>query len=146
MISRTELAEPFREDDKRRAEHAEWMARRDRLASPSVPETNSPGIIYRTYDNGALEPALAADGEASDEETDEVPLGYAVNVFADEVVKRFDYEERQRERLEREINFLKGQLDVALKALGLGPSPSDDDRVVDLPRGFIRKRTDNSAQ
>jgi len=143
MISRAELDALFREDDRRRLEHREWMDRSELPGGALVQRNDNPaGLVFKTTENALLS-ASAPEPEASDEDQD--PFCYAVNVFSEEVVKRFDYEERQRERLEREINFLKGQLDVALKALGLGPSPSDDDRVVDLPRGFIRKRTDNAA-
>jgi hypothetical protein len=98
----------------------------------------------KTTENALLS-ASAPEPEASDKDQD--PFGYAVNVFSEEVVKRFDYEERERGRLERDIAYLKGQLDAVLTVLGNSSKRKElkSADVVDLPAGFIRKRNDNAA-
>jgi hypothetical protein len=62
---RRQLAELFREDDRLRAEHAQWMASREAAASPPMRENNPEGIVYRTNENGAQ--ASAADSDTDQE-------------------------------------------------------------------------------
>ena len=67
MISRAELDELYRADDRLRAEYAEWMAQREAQARPSVPKSEDPaGLIFKTVENEPA-PAPQPDAEASDE-------------------------------------------------------------------------------
>lgn len=61
MISRAELAEHYREDDKARAEHAEWMARRHAAASPLVQKSDDDGLLYRMHEENASLSVLQAE-------------------------------------------------------------------------------------
>jgi len=143
MISRAELDELYRADDEARAEHAEWLARREAQARPFVRKSEDPaGLIFRTVENEPA-PAAAADSEPSEADlAADDPLGYAVNEFAEAVERRF-------ERLERENSFLRGQIDALLTMLGGHKAKNvshvlPDDSVVDLPN-FIQRRNDNAA-
>src|SRR5262249_40269076 len=83
-------------------------------------------------------PVPAANGELSEADlAADDPLGYAVNEFAEAVERRF-------ERLERENSLLRGQIDALLIMLGVAGGAKSAD-VIDLPRGFIRRRNDNAA-
>jgi hypothetical protein len=77
-ISRAELAELYREDDRQRAEHREFMARREAQASPYVQwSDDGAGLLYRTTDN-ALLPAAQPEPGPFDEEA-----STAANFFDD---------------------------------------------------------------
>jgi len=121
MISRAELDALFREDDKARAEHAHWMAQREPVASPLVQRNGGDhGLVFKTTNNARVD-APAVDGEAfcfTDEQFD--ALAYVVNELRAE-----------------------WQRDIA-KALSAAKN-SDDDYVIDLPRGFIRRRHGSAA-
>jgi len=82
-------------------------------------------------------PAPAPDGEPFEANLDDDVLGHALDVFSEACDHRF-------ERLEREIQFLRGQVAALLAITGAANKAIsvDDDRVVDLPRGFIRRRSD----
>jgi hypothetical protein len=64
---RRQLAELFREDDRLRAEHEEWLARRQAAQQPPEPASfvkrEASTTLYRVIDNNALPPAAesAAD-------------------------------------------------------------------------------------
>jgi hypothetical protein len=118
--TRAELAALYAEDNRARALHDEYMRQRNARASPRVRETDSEGVMYRTIDNNALDAAPAAEGEGIAEEPDEDPWYTAVLSLTDAVENRFDYEERERKRLECELSYLKGQLDVMLQLVKSG--------------------------
>src|SRR5262245_39931036 len=68
MISRAELAELFAEDDRQRAEHREWLARREAHAASLVRRNDNPaGLVFKTTDNALLD-APAPEPETSGEE------------------------------------------------------------------------------
>jgi len=149
MSLRDEIRELCIAHDKQMAEDREWLARREVPAASLVQRNDNPaGLIFKTNENALLD-VPAAGTEAPIDPFEEDPLGYAVNVFAEGVEKRFDYEERQRQRLEREITNLRGQLDAVLGILGKSSGQENahlkSANVVDLPAGFIRKRNDNAA-
>jgi len=133
------LRELLAQDDISRAERDEWMARREPPARPYARETDDAGVIYRDCDNDASLHASELAPEAFDD------LPEAVDEFSKACVERFH-------AVDREIAFLKGQLDVALGMLGLksgGPKPesivpneNNDAKaadIIDLPPGFWKR-------
>jgi hypothetical protein len=68
--TREELRALYAEDDKRRAEHGEYMAERNARASPPVSQTESEVIMYRTIDDNAALAVSTAETEASEEQLD----------------------------------------------------------------------------
>jgi hypothetical protein len=137
-----ELRELFREDDKLRAEHHQYMAERKALANLPVSENGDAGLVYKDYDNSAP-PAAAA---AADEETDwsgwerwlrahldnerEVILdivGHAMDMLAEQERTAID---RQLAELRAENAELKGMIGTVLR-LYAGETKAAD--VIDLP-------------
>jgi len=128
MISRAELDELYRADDEARAEHAEWLARREAQARPSVRKSEDPaGLIFKTVENEPA-PAPQPDAEASHETL------HALNEFSAAVVEKF-------RALERENIALKAKLDVVLTLIGKSETVSNmaADSVVDLPKNFWKR-------
>jgi hypothetical protein len=66
MISRAKLDALFAEDDRRRAEHREFMAQREALATPPVSETDDAGLVYKDYQGNASQAAATAENEQAD--------------------------------------------------------------------------------
>jgi hypothetical protein len=66
MISRAELDALSAEDNRRRAEHREFMAQREGLASPPVSETDDAGLVYKDYQGNASQAAATAADEQTD--------------------------------------------------------------------------------
>jgi hypothetical protein len=125
MISRAELDELYRADDEVRAEHAEWLARREAQARPFVRKSEDPaGLIFKTVENA---PAPALQPDAANFSHDDETL-YALNEFSEAVVERF-------REIDRENIRLKAQLDVVLQLLGKSDTVSDlkSADVIDLP-------------
>jgi hypothetical protein len=159
MISRAELDELYRADDEARAEHAEWLTRREAQARPFVRKSDDPpGLIFKTVENEPA-PGAAADAAPSDDELSsadllsEALIDVGGRVIADlrrewrrelEVVQAKSREiiatlERDRERdpLKAEIAELRVRLDM-LVAMMLGKSDNlsdvkSADVVADLP-------------
>ena len=156
---RRHLAELYREDDRLRAEweHEERLARQEARASPLVRQTAP--VTTSPHDDGddALQAAPAPQPETSDEEpcfTEEQfdTLAFVLN----ELRKQWQGDiERAQQRIlqavvravlpgelaEREVHDLRARviraeqhIERQLKA-AIG-----DDKVVDLPAGFIRRR------
>jgi hypothetical protein len=139
MISRAELDELYRADDEARAEHAEWLARREAQARPFARKSDD------TVENEPR-PAGAADAAPSDGE----PLALDVDQIEDALAKVLVLE-RRRERaeraadvgkLEREIAALDGKVDALLTLIGKSEKFTDlkSADVVDLPnwrRGHV---------
>src|SRR5262245_53219140 len=142
------LADLYAEDDRMRAEHAEWMAERKALAQKS----DDDGLLYRTHEENASlpgpEPELASDEDWCFSELQMESLAVVFNELRREWQQ--DIERAQRrifdamvrmglpgELAEREVHDLRGrviraeqQIERRLKeAIG-------DDSVVDLPPGF----------
>jgi hypothetical protein len=65
---RRQLAELFREDDRLRAEHEQWMARREAKAASPVRESDPAALVYRTNENGAPAGASVTDTAPSDDD------------------------------------------------------------------------------
>jgi len=132
---RRELAELYAADDRLRAEHADWLARREAASGAPVQKSDEPGILYRVTDNNSLRPAPEPDAEPSDT---------GVNLFGDErdeqlvqAIGEVIYELRKEWRAEikaaidkrdTEIAHLRGQVET-LTRLYAGKSAD----VVDLP-------------
>jgi hypothetical protein len=149
MIGRDELRAIFAEDDRQRVLHAEWTAQRtaviaerdqeqegDRCpaSSPLVAKSDAGALMYRVHENNASLPATYHEPEAV----------YAEPSGEDELVDALVIHSRALGDavldLRRENDKLKAQLDLVLQLIG--SKNTDDDRVVDLPRGFIRRRND----
>jgi hypothetical protein len=148
MISRAELAELFREDDRLRAEHREWMAQREAEAQALVQRNSGDaGLVLKTTDNTLL-PAPQSEPEPSGEE-----FCFSSEQFdcladgLDAVLKHEEDRTRAEQKaaiapLEREIAYLRGQLDAVLGLLGKSlPVPeAKAGEVIDLPSGVLRRR------
>jgi len=150
MISRAELAELFREDDRQRASHAEWMAQREAQAQALVQRNSGDaGLVLKTTDNALLP---APQPEPSDEEPwafTELQFDSLAQVFAAEAKRTRMERERAIAPLQRELDYLRGQLDAVLGMLGKSlPANSPEVKstdVADLPAGFIRRRRNDAA-
>jgi hypothetical protein len=119
MISRAELHELYRADDEVKAEHAEWLARREAQARPFVRKSDDPaGLIIKTVENEPS-PATYTHAETSIDET-----LHALDVFSAATVDKF-------RALDRENIRLKAQLDAVLQLLGQKSFKAAD--VIDLP-------------
>jgi hypothetical protein len=154
---RRELAELYAADDRLRAEHADWLARREAAAAAPVRKSNAEGVLYRTSENNAQAPAVAAVVSAPSDETD----------WRDEVAQSMGEifaHERKRERsernaalavLNREISVLKnenaeirGMLGAVLAIIGGDKKVGQkghDDSVVELPKNFLRRVVHNNG-
>src|SRR5262245_13241844 len=136
MSTRDEIRELCIAHDKQMAEHREWLARREAQSASLARRNDNPaGLVFKTIENAlveAAEPEPAAVNGQDDEEPDDRTLLVALT---DAVENRFDYEERQRHRLERELTFLKGQFDAVLTMLGKSETVSNSKAadVIDLP-------------
>src|SRR5262249_3763443 len=68
MISRAELDELYREDDRLRAEHREWLARREAQSASLARRNDYPAsLVFKRHDDAMVDPPEPQD-EASDEE------------------------------------------------------------------------------
>jgi hypothetical protein len=122
MISRAELHDLYRADDEVRAEHAEWLARREAQARPFVRKSEDPaGLTFKTVENA---PAPAAQPDAANFSHDDETL-YALNEFSEAVVERF-------REIDRENIALKAKLDT-LTAIIAGDKSKSGDVIADLP-------------
>jgi hypothetical protein len=153
MISRAELAELYREDDRLRAEHREWLAERQAQAQALVQRNSGDaGLVLKTTDNTLL-PAPQSEPEPFDEE----PFVFTGPQFdclaaALDAALAHEADRTRAERdqaiapLQRELDYLRGQLDAVLGMLGKslrGNSPEVKDAdVIDLPSGILRRRND----
>jgi hypothetical protein len=98
LPSREELRELFAEDDRRRAEHEDYMARRAARAASSVREIDGSGLLYRDLDNNALTAAPAVEAEPEYDFTE--PQFEALAQVLAEPRKEFDDKiERTTQRL-----------------------------------------------
>jgi hypothetical protein len=151
MISKAELEELYREDDRLRAEHRAWMARRAPSASPPVRETDDASIIYRTVDNNAMAAAPQPEDAAINGHDDEEPEAFerAFNELQMDTLAYVINELREEWRRDHavEIAKLAAKLDVVLQLLGKSFTVRDlrATDVIDLPRGFIRRRHGSAA-
>jgi hypothetical protein len=157
MISKAELAELYREDDRLRAEHREWLAERQAQAQALVQKSDDDDLLYRTHDENAPLDAPAADGEVSDAAEEFVFTGEQFDCLAaglDAALKHEEARVRSEQKaaiapLQRELDFLRGRLDALLTTIGQRAKEVPDENfnaksgdVIDLPRGFIRRRSD----
>jgi|SRR6516165_4985621 hypothetical protein len=139
-VSRAELDALFAEDDKLRASHREWMAEREAAREALERKSGSPDdLVFKTMED-ALQLAPKPDSEAADDDLDAMTV---LDEFSAAAVERF-------RRLDNELAYLRGQLDVALVALGLrlgnvrNENNSKSADIVDLPP-FLRQRNDGAA-
>jgi len=157
-------AEELRADIERRAAERErdpaamqdWLlADAEPIEAPPVSENELPHIIYRDFDGGALtpgsEPDMPPDFSGWEKWLDG-HLAIMRKAILDDVARgtaqaTMTLIQRERARFERELAILKnenaeikGMLTSALMLLGQKETKAAD--IVELPRGFIRKRTD----
>lgn len=150
------LAELCRQDDRLRAEHHEWMARRKSPASLPMRETDDAGVIYRDSGGRVLQPAPEPEHEASyvEPEFNAVQREQLAQVVA-ELQREFDEAiERAQQRilqtvvrlvrpgeiaeqrlyaLDDRISFMEAQIERRIsKAL-------TDQGIIDLPRDFWKR-------
>jgi hypothetical protein len=153
MISRAELDALFAEDDRRRAEHREWLAERQAQAQALVQRNSGDaGLVLKTTDN-ALLPAPQPEPAPFDEATSTAPN------FFDDVERNEEFADTMavllnelRKEWQRdhavEIAELRGQISALLTIVGQKASNVPDGNnaksadIVDLPAGFIRRRND----
>jgi hypothetical protein len=107
--------------------------------------------VQRNTDN-ALLPAPQPEPEPSDEEPwafTELQFDSLAQVFAAEAKRTRMERERAIAPLQRELDYLRGQLDAVLGMLGKSlPANSPEVKstdVADLPAGFIRRRRNDAA-
>src|SRR5262245_56253792 len=145
----------YAEDDRARAEHAEWMAERE-AQKHALAQKSGDSLLYRTHEENASRPAPAVDAGVSDEGWcfTELQMDSLAVVFA-ELRREWQQDiERAQQRIfdamvrmglpgelaEREVHDLRNrviraeqQIERRLKeALG-------DDNIVDLPPGFWKR-------
>jgi hypothetical protein len=151
MISRAEFAELFREDDRQRASHAEWMAQREAQAQALVQKSEADDLQYRTHDPNASPPVLYEDGAPVYEEPwafDEVQMDTLAQVLAHEANRtRAELSEALAKRdrkiaaLQEQVAGLRGTVDALLGLRNGNTSlSSGESEVIDLPRNFWRRR------
>jgi hypothetical protein len=97
---RRHLADLIREDDRLRAEHAEWNAQRERAAASLVRESEADCLLYREHEYSVPAPAPAPDAE--------LLTDAQVDALADVLVI-----ERQRARDERAAEIAKLREEIA---------------------------------
>jgi len=145
---RRELAELYAADDRLRAEHADWLARREAAAA-------SPVLLYRTTEQNVPAPAPQPGGAA-----DSQPSGALFGDWRDQALSEamgvVIVETRREMRKERDaalaerdarIAKLEVQIEMLLALLGKSDTVSHLKAadVVDLPRGFLRRIHNNAA-
>lgn len=156
------LAELYREDDKVRAEHREYMAQRRAAEAPPVSERDNPGVVYREYDRDAQTAVAQAREQEyagglcfTSEQFDCV--ADALDAVIDELRREFEEGiERAQQRIlqatvrlalpgelaEREVHDLRARVIRAEEHIERQlKAATSDDKVVDLPTNFWR-RTD----
>src|SRR5262245_923699 len=97
---RRHLADLIREDDRLRAEHAEWNAQRERAAASPVRKSETDGLLHRACENNAPAPAPAPDGE--------LLTDAQVDALAEVLVR-----ERRHARAERAAEIAKLREEIA---------------------------------
>jgi hypothetical protein len=161
---RHELRALFAEDNRRRAEHSEFLAERKALASPPARKTDAAGVMYRDFEGDALAAASAVEAEASEEEPyfTEQQCDCLADVL-NEIREEFDDRiERTQQRIlqtvtrlilpgelaEREVHDLRARViraeEKIERQLKAAMTDDDNDNIIDLP-DFISKRNDNNA-
>jgi len=153
MISRAELAELFREDDRLRVEHREWMAQREAQAQALVQRNSrDAGLVLKTTDN-ALLPAPQPEPEPFDEGTSTAPNFFddaeRNEEFADTMACLINELRKEWQRDHAiQIAELRGHISALLTIVGQKASNVPDENnaksadIVDLPAGFTRRRND----
>jgi hypothetical protein len=118
-------ADPCKMQDRLIAEHDQWMAQHEPQGSPPVSETDDAGLLYRSYDNSALETALEPEPEPFDQDTlaDSVAKFVITRIRRERVVY-----DRKIAGLEGELREVKGMLGAVLQLLGKSGT------VVELPK------------
>jgi hypothetical protein len=117
MISRAELDELYRADDEVRAEHAEWLARREAQARPFVRKSEDPaGLIFKTVEN-APPPPPQPNGAAPD-------VLSLLDEFSGAATDKF-------RRVDREFAELRAKIDTLTAIIAGDKSKAAD--VIDLP-------------
>jgi len=156
MISRAELAELYREDDRLRAEHREWMAQREAQAASLARRNDSPaGLVFKRHDDAMVEPASQGEQDwsqwenwwAARFEPERRALVEGIADGLDVLLKHEEDRTRAEQKaaiapLEREIAYLRGQLDAVLGLLGKSLPEAKTGEVIHLPSGILRRRND----
>jgi hypothetical protein len=73
-FERRVLAELFREDDRLRAEHEQWEARREAEAAPPVEKSGAEVVLYREHENIAPAVSVMARRAADADDDDDIHL------------------------------------------------------------------------
>jgi hypothetical protein len=145
---RRELAQLYAADDRLRAEHADWLARREAAAASPVQKSDPEGILYRTTEqNGPADsqPSGVLFGDWRDQALSEA-MGFCLVETRREMRKERDAALAERDR---KIERLEAKLDAVLTIIGGDKAKSvaqvvHDDSVVHLPR-FLRRTHGNAA-
>jgi hypothetical protein len=154
MNHRDEIAELGREQDRLLFEHREWMARRKAQGEALMQKSDAcAGLVFKSLDN-ALEAAAVADaepfvehegffGDARDEALVDV-LGRLVADLQRQCRRETAKLHRQFASYRREWRFERTLLQDEIKLLRKRLDINDQygGTVIDLPRGFIRRRSD----
>ena len=131
---------------------------REGLRRPPVNESNDAGLIYKDYDNGALQHAQQPEPQPDwsgwekwlrghlDNLREEMACGIAQATMTLIHCERIKFE-RKLGILEGKLRELHGMLGAALAIIGAdkakGESPSrDDGSIVELPKNFLRRTHD----
>jgi hypothetical protein len=144
------LAEIFREDDRWRAEHEDWLARREAEREALARKSGEDGLVYRTTENNAQVAAPVAvsdvsnaDGLFGDERDDMLARALGVIIAEMRAEREAERSAEQGERnaelakLQTEIDELRGKINALLTLMGNAVSKrlarARDDSVIDLP-------------
>jgi hypothetical protein len=137
---RQQIADLCREHDALMIEHADWMARREAAASPSMRKSNAEGVLYRTTEQNAQASATPQDDEPSEGE----PYPSFTDLRAG--ITEFVVTWCNRKLAERDAKIieLNARVDMLMKLLAghlFAETPSKSGDVVELPhtRGFLRR-------
>lgn len=153
--TRRTLAELFAADDKWRAEHEDWLARRNAESiPPPVRENDGGAVLYRTTDQNAQAspqtaaptPSSADDGGGLFGDWRDDMLARALGTIIAEMRAEREAErsaeqgERNAElaKLQTEIDELRGKINAILTLMGAASATkmltrARDDGVIDLP-------------
>jgi hypothetical protein len=151
-LLREQIRAACEQHDRMMAEHAQWQAEREALASPPVRENEPDGILYRTHGDNATLPISEPDAVALfGDERDEILCEGIGQALAHERARaraeRVELD-RQIATLEGEIRELRGMLGATLALLGapkerfataLVNPEADADKIIDLPDWRARR-------
>ena len=109
------LAELYAEDDRLRAEHTEWLARREAQASPPVENSDRDDILYRRNENNEQVAPAADDGTGPPADDGDDEFAAAVEKFSEVVERRLLDLDRENALMRNEAVEVKALLGSALE-------------------------------